>query len=417
MPEHPPQTICEICGANHPTEAHPLVNQELNLAKSPEISKTEREHNDGKVEREPTDFERLSSQIERSPLMGSGLSDMIQIERLRQTLKFNLPPDAKAGDITVACDSKLLAQLREKTHPDNAETLDRYTNSSDREPLNFQDRQAVVNIILNPTNKIYKNETGEDVNLSEYLRGYYSPLGVDVEIHFDTLTKAQSGAIDRFFKIAQTNFSGQHLEQESIAIPFLQIKKGARAISIPIIGGDRDIQAPMRDPETRERIGSFVGLKIVHDPNLGSGLAANTGFMVHELDHAVRKVLDGDENKFDAEDRIVLEGTAEFARHHFSEIQNQSNPDIGYGLNNTLMFAGGIDSEGTEVRVNLKHTYASGLVLSERMYEVLGREIFFELGYDSDKAIGGDQLLQLRQKIVNKLKESKDAAREFMVNF
>jgi hypothetical protein len=411
MQEHPSKTMCEICGGNHTTETHPLPSQELAIDKTAAVIQ------DNQQEAEPSNFERLSAQIEKSPLMGSGLSDMIQIERLRQTSRFNLPPDTRTSDIAVACDSELLAQLKARTRPDDSEVLDKYSRSSDHEPLNFQDRQAVVNIILNPTNRIYKNENGADVNLPEYLKDYYAPLGMDIDINFSTLTKAQSRAVDHFFKIAQTNFSGEHLEQESIAIPFIQIKKGDKIISIPIIGGDRDVHAPMRDPETREKIGSFVGLKIVHEPQLGSSLATNTGFMVHELDHAIRKVLNSDEKKLEKEDRIVLEGTAEFARHHFSDVQNRSNPNIGYGLANALMFAGGIDSEGTEVRANLKHTYASGLILSERINSGLGKEEFFELTYDSERMLDESQLSQLRQKIVNKLEKSKTTAREFMTNF
>ena len=410
MIEQPPQITCEICGGGHPTEAHPKNSETSKIRVGEGLGKKQ-------VEKEPSDFERVTSQIENSPLIGSALSDKIQIERLRQIMNFGLPLDARSGDISVACDNELLRQIKEKVQTDDSEVLERYGKSSEQEPLNFQDRQAVVNIILNPTHRIYKDESGTDVNLSEYLKNYYAPLGVDVSIGFNILTPTQSRAVDRFFRITGTNFSGQHLENESIAIPFVQLKKGEKSISIPIIGGDRDIHAPMRDPDTRERIGSFVGLKIVHEPQLGSGLAANTGSMVHELDHAIRKIIDGDEMKFDAEDRIVLEGTAEFARHHFSEIQNQYNPNIGYGLNNALTLAGGIEAEGTEIKPGLKHTYASGLILSERVEQALGREKFFESGYNFEKTFSEGDLTRLRQQITNKLEESKNTARKFMIDF
>ena len=409
MAEHPSQNICGICRGNHLTDEH-SSSKDPGLLKASETLKTQEK-------KELLDYDRLASEIEKSPLLGQGLLEMIAGERLRQLKRFNLPPDTKDGAIAVACDQELLAQLKGNLSSADSDIIDKYHRSSVGEPLDFLDRQAVVNIIINPNNRIYKNKEGLDVNLSEYLKDYYAPLGVDIDISFDTLTPAQSRAIDRFFRIAQRNFSAQHLEQESIAIPFIQIKKGNRTVSIPVIGSDKDIHAPMRDPETHEKIGSFVGLKIVHEPKLGSGLSANIGFMVHELDHAIRKVLDGDEKKIDEEDRIISEGTAEFARHLFSEIQNQFNPDLGYGLNNALMLASSIASEGTEAKPGLKHTYASGLVLSERVNSTLGKEKFFEFGYDPGKSPDGGQLSELRRQIVSNLEKVKGLAREFMVNF
>ncbi len=362
------------------------------------------------------DLEGVQNAIESSPLLGQNFSDRLKRNRNIQILLHGLESDTSMAAIVESSNKAYLEHLESVVVAADEGIIERYAQSTDKEPLSFRDRQAVVNMLINPTNRLYRTKEGQDVNLTEYLNNYYQALGVSVQIRFTTLPQNQIEGIERMFRIAKKDFSVDHLRNQEIAVPVIDITKDDRTISVPLIGADWDVTAPMRNPTTQEKLGDYIGLKIVHAPEYTYGIQTNLGFIVHEIDHAVRKALHLEKLWVeDAEDRIISEGTAEMARYRFGETQGQFDPRSGFHFQNDIIFAHSILSEGKPTGREIKHTYASGLVLAEQMRDAIGESKFWATTYQRESDMTASQLAQLRQQVVGQLEKQKEAAASFLV--
>lgn len=361
--------------------------------------------------------EKIIEAIERSPLLGEKFKKRLDLNRNIQIMAHGLEPNAKMGQIVEAYDRAYLEHLQSLAVSADPGIFERYTESTDDKPLSFRDRQAIVNMLVNPANQFYKTEKGEPVNLTEYLNDYYKPLGISVQIKFGNLEQEKVEGIENFFKRWDKGFLTDHLKKQEVAIPTIEITKGDRKINIPIIGADWDVTGVMRDSTTREKLGDFVGLKIVHDTRYASGVQSNLGFVVHELDHAIRASLSSEKGIEYAQDRIIFEGTAEMARHRFGETQSRFNTKSGFSYQNDIAFSAAVNAEGELTGIGkVEYTYASGLVLTEQMRSALGEAKFWKTTYDKEPNITEVELAQLRKKVVSELDKQKDEAGKFLVS-
>lgn len=363
-------------------------------------------------------FNEIMEGVESSPFLGKRFLDKLKTNRDIQILLHELPQDATMEQIMSAYDKFYLDYLRSKAVVADAGIFERYEESTDGNPLSFRDRQSVVKMLVSPVNKFYKTKEGQEVNLAGYFNDYYKSLGISIKIIFETLPPGQIRGVERIFGMREEKFDPVHLYDDTVAVPVIEITKGEKTISVPLIGGDSDVTAPMRDPETREKLGSFIGLKIVHDTKYASSIQTNLGFLVHEFDHAVRKVLSDQRNwTDDLEDRIIYEGTAEMTRHRFSETQGKFEPRSGFDYQNSINFSSAAVGESEVSRIkDVKSTYASGLVLTERMRLFMGEDKFWETVYAGEQNLTEDQIKKLREKIVGELAKQKEDARQFLIS-
>ncbi len=367
------------------------------------------------------DIEKFNNEIENHFWLKDYFNIDVKRAKDKYVDKFDLPHDVTGEKIMESYDNYYLNCIK-----NNSETIlgsgivEDYKNSSEENPLNYEKKQEFVNVLLNPTNKLYKNEAGESVSMGEYFNDYYKELGINVNIEFSTINDNQKK--DLMGKMIQydKNLKEENLEyikKDEKPIPFLKIFKDGKEIKIPMLAGDIDMHMPLRSviynekgEEINEKTGTFMGFKITHEAQFGSTIQYNIGQIVHEADHAIRKVLDN-QDVFKEEDRIISEGTAELARDRFGKIQNKYDSKNGFDYQNLANFAIAAESEGEkvlEVSGDLKHTYASGYILADQMEKVFGRKISMSTVYNSESAISTEEISNLRKKITDGIKDQKD---------
>lgn len=387
---------------------------------------------DGQEEKESSrdmSTEQIKSSLEHNELLDGSFRERAHVQREKYIKKFGLPAEAKGEDILKAIDGVCLADLKTRafTKSDQA-IIDEYAESTEEKPLSYEKRQELLNFLASSANKIYKNEKGENVSLGEYLKDYYGSLGVEVGVVFDTVpTEMKENLLTKMQMLDEKANEAEieYLRNDAIPVPIVEIQKGSKTLRIPLFGGNRSIAMPVRqvsfDSETGERqskrVGTAIGVFIVHAPENGGTVHMGIGDMVHEIDHGVRDVLDNQET-FMEEHRMVLEGTAELAKMRFFQTQDKADPDKGFDYFSTLATSVSASSEGElggGYHADIESTYGSGYVLADQIEKDLGKEGLWQKAYDSQYAIPRDQLGDLRRTISAKFDVQKDDFENFMV--
>jgi len=367
------------------------------------------------------DAAELLREVEQHPFVDPDQFETgVGVLRKKYTDHFRLPPDATGEQIMSAYELTYLVDLKSKAKV-GADALDVYERSAEERPLDYRQRQEVINTLVSPLNKLYYNERGDEVSLGEYLQDYYRGLGVNVLIRYDTIPERAKTAIIRRLigsdeQLTERDFD--YLQKDDVPIPMLEIQKGDETVTVPLLGGDRDATMTVRssgfNEDTGEKIerteGNAVSFNVSRQPELGSTVHKIIGSIVHEVDHAVRTALD-DQEIFKKEQRIVSEGTAEMAKYSFGRIQTKRMPYSGFDYKAQLTYGLSARAEGERTgthELSVEHTYASGYVLASHLREKYGDGVFWSTLYDKRKAIPEQDVSVLRRSIGAKLRFNKD---------
>ncbi len=367
------------------------------------------------------DFKRLENEVENHGWINDGFDKEFKELRRNYIENFNLKPEDSTEVIMEYYDSYYLDYINERAEKIlEPGIVDKYKNSTEEEPLSFKERQDFINVLLNPMNKLYKNKLGEDVNMSNYLNGYYKNLGIDVSIKFSTIPDDQKEDVIKKLTWCEREVKQSDLEyikNDERPIPFLIINKNEETLKIPMFGADRDVHGPVRSitekegKKISEKTGNFIGFKTVHEPKYSSTVQLNLGFIIHEIDHGIRNILK-DQDVFKEESGIISEGSAEVAKNNFYKAQNIGDPKNGFDFQNVFDFALSGHEDGKNVSdkglEHLEDVYASGFIMLDKLKEEFGEEAFWESAYDGQKAIPEGILKLIKEKVRGKIKGKKE---------